>query len=480
MTIIDRLSKTSLFILLSTALLVSCGDRQALVTYSNNGEDQTITRGDLKTFLTLTMGSYDPSQVTVAMQDEILQNLALIRVAAAAAREAGLEKSEEFQRNQIMLDRRALLAGFDLYLKKNADSHKFTMLDAQMVFLKHDPEQDRKAEAEQLLKRLNQAKDDGEVESIIFETNENQRYRIQGGYLDPFCISCNPNPLADLTDPIKDRTDKKFVLINNNQGIWLIRSLKVREVEGDALERIFLEFYRRSQNAVRKYYETAGRSTDSNTQQPGMMGDDEVKNLAKEQAAAQIRRETRNMLRNEMENLRKAHPVTFADGETPPSTWTEVPADDALLFKIDGQAYHYADLKKEAGIEKLQPEEQFMLAMNVFLPTELLKKSSHYDDVMESDDVQFLKDLQTNDLLANLYLTREISNTTITDEEIKQAYELRRFNEFKGKTLSQVRDRIEAGLMQEKRQSTFQRIKRELFETYNVKIERERLKEGQV
>lgn len=480
MTVINKLSKASVLALLLLPLFASCGDGQALVTYKDDGKEQKITRGEMKTFLTATMGAYDPTKITVAMQDEVLQNLALIRVAALAGKKEGLDKGEEFQRNQIMIDRRALIAGFDLYLKVNASSHKYKMLDAQMLFLKNDPQSDRKTEAEELLKKLNDAKDDAEVEKIMFASNENNRYRIQAGYLDPYCISCNPNPLTELTDPIKDRTDKKFVIVTNEQGIWLIRSLKVRDVKGGDLERIFLDFQRRAQNAIKKYYEQAGQAPKGEEKHPGMMSDEEVKTFAKEQAEAQVRRETRSLLAGEIENLKKEHPITFESGENPPEVWKEAPADDTLLFKIKDQAYRYADLKKEAGIEKMAPEEQFMLAMQVLLPSELLKKSSQYDKVVKSDEVEYVQALYTNDLLANLYIGREASKTTVTDEEIKQMYELRQFNEFKGKSLAQVKDQIQMGLMQEKRQSAFQAIKKNLFDTYSVKIEREKLKEGKL
>jgi hypothetical protein len=480
MTFINRLSRATVLSFLLLPLFASCGDGQALVTYKDNGREHKITRKELKTFLTATMGAYDPAKITVAMQDEILQNLALIRVAALAAKKEGLDKSEQYSRNQIMLDRRALIAGFDLYLKRNASSHTYKMLDAQMLFLKNDPGKDRRSEAEELLKKLNDAKDDGEIEKIIFDTNENQRYRIQAGYLDPYCISCTPNPLTELTDPIKDRTDKKFVLVSNQQGIWLIRNLKVHDAKGKDLERIFLDYHRRAQTAMKKYYAQAGQPAKDEEKHPGMMTDEQAKSMAKEQAEAQIRRETRSLLSAEIENLKKQYPVSFEDGETPPAVWKQVPADDTLLFRIKDQAYHYSDLKKEAGIDRMAPEEQFMLAMQVLLPSELLKKSPLYDKVIKSDEIDFVKSLYIDDLLANLYIGREASKVTVSDDDIRQMFELRQYNEFRGKTLAQVKDQIEAGLLQEKRQSAFESIKKNLFDAYSVRIEREKLKEGKL
>lgn len=469
---------------IATLTLTSCSrDGQTLASYTDGQTTSTVTRGEMRKFLSATMGTFDPKKFTVAIQDDLLQNLALVRITSLAARKEKLDQTNDFRRNQIFLDRRSLIAGFDLYLKLHAGDHIYKMFEGQLLFLRKDPGKDRKAEAEDLLKKLNEA-DDGGVEKIMFASNENNRYRIQGGYLDPYCISCAPNPLAFLTDPVKDKTDRKFALVDTEQGYFLIRTLKVREAKEKDLQKLFLEAGRRAQLAVKKYYAQSGQTTEGDAKKPGVLSDEELKNYAKEQSEAQIRRETRSLLAGEMEGLKANNPVVFVDskndGKNPPEVWKTHPAPDAVLFKIGNQEYRYSEFKKEVGDIELSPAEEFMLTNQVILPSELLAKSSLLEKVKKSGEIDYVKEHYTNELLANIYMNRETADVKVLDADIQQYYELRRFNEFQGKSLGQVKEQIRSLLLPEKKQAAFQGIKKKLFETYKVKIEREKLKEGEI
>ena len=475
-----KIALTSALIATVLGFAVSCSDSQPLASYQKGSDaKQVINRGQLRIFISAS-GSQEADQPTVAMQDEALQHIALIRTAALEARSNGLDKSAEYSHNQIMLDRRAFLAAFDLYLKTHSSSHKYKMLDAQMLFLRADPKSDRKEEAELLLKSLNEAKNDEAVEAIIFASNENERYRIQGGYLDPFCLSCRPNPLTDLTDPIKDKDDKKFVLVVNDQGYWLLRSLKVREVTASKLDSIFLDFHRRSQAAIRKFYKRDGGDTGKDEKKPGMMSDQEVKTYITEQVQAQIRRETGNLLTATIDNLKEKYPVSFTDGDRPPKMWQSAPDAGYLLFKIGDTSYTYQDLLDQPGVKDLALAEQYLLAMQVMLPSEVLKKSPEAAKVEKSKEFEFVKTLTEDNMLANLYLSGQIAKIQVSDADIEEQYNLRRFNEYKGRSLAQVKNEITESLMQEKQQSAFQQLKENLFSTYHVEINRDKLKEGKL
>lgn len=482
------IARTALVALLLPALFLSCKrDGQTLASYQEDASTRNITRGDMKKFLIATMGTLDAKKLTVAIQDEVLQNIAFVHVAALAGRKDKLDETDEFKRNQVMLDRRAMIAAFDLYLKLHADDHIYRMLEGQLLYLRKTPDQDRKAEAEDLLKKLN-ASDDGEVEKIMFASNENNRYKMQGGYLDPHCISCNPNPLSFLTDPIKDKEDRKFVLVDNEQGIFLIRNLRVREAKGKDLQKIFLESSRRAQLAIRKFHARSGEPEKKDEKKPGTMTDEEMKKQATEQADAQIRRETRTMLGGVMEEVKAKNAVTLPETKNPAEAWKVAPPADTLLFKIGDREYRYADLKKELGdsptgsktAAPLTPMEEYMLAMQVLLPSELLMRSALYEDVKKSGEVEYVKQHYLEQLVANVYVTKATADIAISDADIQQYYELRRFNEFKGKALGQVKEQIRTQLLPEKRQAAFQDIKKKLFDTYKVKIERDKLKEGEV
>lgn len=479
--IIPRIAAVAIVL---SALLVSCKrEGQPLASYQDEGNTRNITRGEVKKFVIASAGSLDPKMLTVAFQDEILQNIALVQVAALAGRKEKLDATDEFKRNAVMLDRRAMIFAYDLYLKLHADDHIYRMFEGQLLYLRRDPSHDRRPEAEDLLKKLNDS-DEGAVEKIMFASNENNRYKMQGGHLDPYCISCAPNPLSFLTDPVKDKSDRKFVLVDNEQGYFLIRNLHVREVKGKDLAKVFLDGSRRAQLALKKFYAQSGTPAQKDEKKPGMMTDEEMKKAATEQAEAQVRRETRSLLGGVMEAVKAKYPVTLPEMKNPPEPWKVAPPAGTLLFKIGDKEYHYEDLKKELSESysgpALSPMEEYMLAMQVLLNSELLMRSEGYEAVKKSGEVEYVKQHVTDQLVANLYVSQAAKDLKVSDADIQQYFELRRFNEFKGKTLAQVKEQISGQMLQEKRQATIQDLKKKLFDTYKVKIEREKLKEGEL
>lgn len=460
---------------LSLLVLTSCGDRQRLASFQDtDGKPTSITRGDLKSFILATQGHIDESQLTVSVQDNILQNIALLKTAAITAKAESIDKSEAYTKNLIFMDRRSLISGTDLYLKKNSSSHKYKMIELQILFL--SPENSDKADT--LLEKLNSAKSDSEIDEIMFASNDNPQYRMQAGNIDPLCISCSENILTDITDTLKDKTDKKFIKHDSRQGIWLIRNLKVKEVNESSLERIYVDFQLRAQKARASYNQRTGSANQEN--QALIMTDDEIREYAKDYASHQVRQETSNALRSEMNKLRESYKVTFADNQTQTEKWTSIPEENAIILSIGDQKYHYSDFKKELGTFNYNADQQYDLFMMVFLPSELLKKSSVYNSVKKSGEIEYIHELYIQGLLAQMYLNQQLSKVKVSDEDIEQQYNLRRFNEYKGKTLSQVKDEIVIGLTQEKQQTESNNIKQELFKKYNVVIERDKLKDGKL
>ena len=459
----------------SLLVLTSCGDRQRLASFqAADGKATSITRGDLKNFILATQGHIDDSQLTVSVQDNILQNIALLKTAAMTAKAESIDKTEGYTKNLIFMDRRSLISGTDLYLKKNSSSHKYKMIELQILFL--SPENSDKADA--LLEKLNSAKSDSEIDDIMFASNDNPQYRMQAGNIDPLCISCSENILADITDTLKDRTDKKFIKHDSMQGIWLIRNLKVKEVNESSLERIYVDFQLRAQKARASYNQKIGSTNQENKAM--IMTDDEIKAYAKDYASHQARQETSNALRSEMNKLRESYKVTFADNQTQTEKWAKIPEENSIILSIGDQKYHYSDFKKELGTFNYNVDQQYDLFIMVFLPSELLKKSKVYNSVKKSGEIEYIHELYMQGLLAQMYLNQQLSKVKVSDEDIQQQYNLRRFNEYKGKTLSQVKDEIVLSLTQEKQQTESNNIKQELFKKYNVVIERDKLKDGKL
>ncbi|GIX41762.1 MAG: hypothetical protein KatS3mg129_1495 [Leptospiraceae bacterium] len=494
--------KISITLLFTT---VFCNNpSEVLVEYKNGDKIETIQRKDLQ-FIVKLNNFQRKEELSVATQNQILDELSFLATGKLAFEslpdDVKKQLDKEIKKSLIMLDQRAFMNGMNLILQEKSSSFIYKLINMQLLFLKKDDKLYRNEEAKQILKQLNEAKNEEEIEKIIFEKNENIRYKILGGLVDPICYNCGQNPVTNLTEPLldKENKDKKFILVEDNNGYWIVRNLGTNEVKEDELKKVYEEYHKKSQFAARKFLNNPNYTKEFNEnelnaiKQQLLMDEKKVEQFSEEQAKHQANMLKKSALTNHLQELQKKYNFKLNEetlkelGDNPLSQWNE----DLELFQYDNKSYKIKDFFDEIRKSGVEPKELTFnevapLLNQVYVSYTILQKSPYVNEAKKYQDI--FKDLIIKQIYTNYYIQKEFEKIQVSEEEIKKYYELRKNNEFKVKNgnkevilpLKEVNDRIKQILLTEKRQKRVMEIKEELFKKYNVKIYKERLKEGKV
>ncbi len=442
-----------------------------------------MTRREMRLLFQMFQGQDAAGAATVEAQDQTVRTYSLMKIAAEEAVKEGLDKDAAFLERMRLIDEQALLTAFENYLRANVSSQKYRMFDLQFLILSSpDPKSlsQRKPEAEDLLNKLNAPNlSDTDIESIIQTKTENMLYRPLAGYLDPHCVSCTPNPLNYLTDPLDKVPVKKFILVETPTGLWLIRKVKEYEAGQDDLQDIFETFHKTSQRLVRKFMsgpDAAGQNKQFYDRV--VKSEQQIEEYAKEEAKEQIRRQSGTLFQSRLDSLRQKYKFVLEERGKPVEKLNQADyRDDTVLFTLDGKPYTYKTLREKAppgaGIDQ-----QIQLLNGVLIPFELIKNEEDVVKARESDIFSFFKELNRYESLARVYFFKHQGDVTVPEEKIRQIYELRKNNEYSGQAYAAVRNGIMEQLRTEELQKRAQDMQSKLMEKYAVQIHRDLLKPG--
>ncbi|MBX7057488.1 MAG: hypothetical protein K1X75_05435 [Leptospirales bacterium] len=448
----------------------------------------SIERRDLRYLLRLYHGQQAEAESSTEEQDRLLRAYALQRIASQAAESAGLQNSAEFKRSQTILESRARLLAANLRLIESFADRKLKFYEMQFLLLAAAPTPGSSAtrlqEAKDLLQQLDRIQDkDQEVEDLISRKTDQTTYRYLGGYIDPHCVSCQPNMLSFLTDKLKDAAEKKFVIVETPTAIYLIRKYREYEMEPDEVRQRYQSFYNRVNTVALRL---TGGLSQAQRQQPEMqallgqimMPEAQRNEMAKQQAERIMVQEGRNPLNSRMMSLRETLPVELApalQGES--AAPFAALADDAMLFKVGDRIFTRGELRqrlKDAG--PLTPEQELQALTNVILPEAVLAQDSEFASIEESDEYRFALEYYRCGALEQAYYQQELHPAAVTETQIVEWYNLRRQQSYANKSLAEVRASIRAQLENDERQRAIQELQQKLAEKYNLAVQRDRLK----
>jgi hypothetical protein len=496
---------TTFFILVLTIFVTSCrNSREVLAEYKNGNKVETIQRKDLQ-FIVKLNDFQKKEDLSVAIQSQIVEELVFLSTGKLAYEslpadiKSSLEK--EIKKSLLMLDEKAFMNSMNLILQEKSSNFVYKLMNMQLLFLKKDEKFDRSQEANQILNQLNQAKNEEEIEKIIFEKNENIRYKILGGLVDPICYNCGQNPIPNIIEPLLDEKnkDKKFLLIEDSNGFWLVRNLGTKDVKESGLKGVYEDYHKKSQFAARKFLNNPNYTKDfkenelNAIKQQLLLDEKKLEQLAEDQAKHQANMYKKSALTNHIQELQKKYNFKLNEetinqiGNLPVSQWKE----ELELFQYDNKSYQIKDFFQAIKKYNVEPSELSFsdvapILNQVYVSYNILQKSPYVNDVKEYQET--FKDLIVKQIYTNYYIQKEFEKIDVSQEEIAKYYELRKNNEFKTKKgntevtvpLNEVKDRIKQILFTEKRQKKIMEVKEELFKKYEVKIYKERLKEGKV
>ncbi|HMY43969.1 MAG TPA: hypothetical protein PKX74_00765 [Leptospiraceae bacterium] len=445
---------------------ISCRlDSQVLAEF--NGGD--VRRSELRAAFRLMEG-----QPSLEMQDRVVTDLALLKITALEAVKQGLDQTEDFKKREPLFHKLAFLGSLEQELMAEQKKQKFKMMELQFAFLKEgEKDKKRKPEAEDIAKKLNEASD-SDREKIIAQKTEMKRYAVTGGYADPICVSCVPNPFAFLTDAAA-KAEGKFVVVDDPNGFWIIRKAQETEVSGDSLSETYEAYFKKAARLSRTAIAAMPEGAEKKEMEAQTMKEAQIETVSKQIAEQQVKRESQGLLQKRIEQRKKSLGLEALPGlRSYFDEKTDVAKDlSAPAIKMGGKDITLGELLQ--GLPEDKTVDRRQLLQQIVLPYEILKEDPLAAAALKSPQHDFLMAWNRNNQLAVLFLGKQ------NLPEITEAQVLERFNAgFAGQNFGQLHDRIKADLTQEMRQGKLKQIQDGLGKQYNLKINKDKLKGGEL
>lgn len=470
-------------------------ENEVLVELKNKDKLESIKRKDLQ-FIAQLNQLEKKEDLSVAIQNQILDELAFM-TAGKLAQEANTSiiDQKEINNSLVFFDKKAFLNAINFVIQKKSSDFVYKYINIRLLFLRKDPKINREEEAKELLNQLNSAESEDKIEQIIFEKNENLRYRVSGGFVEPFCYNCGQNPIQNLTDPLINQKENKFILISDNNGYWILKKVSLKEVKESKIADLYEDYYRKTQFVSRKFFNNSNLLKDfkeneiNNLKQQFLIDENKIQEIANEQAKHQVRVLKRSAINIHLQELQKNYNFDLNNDtskilfEKKVEEWNP----DITIFEFNQKKYLVSDFLNEikkysVEFKDLTKEEILNLLHQVYINYEILKTSPYSKEAEEIKKI--FEDLIQKQVYTNQFVKNQLSQIEVSEEEMKKYYELRKNNEFKSGerilTYNEVKEKIRQILLTEKRQKKITEVKNDLYKKYQVKFYKDRLKEGKI
>ncbi len=476
-------------------VFASCSKKEEiLVEIKNNERIETIKRKDLQ--FVAHLNQLETKQLSIAVQSQILEELAFLTVGELEQKSnENIYDQKEIKKNLFFSDKKAFLNAINFVIQKKFSDYTYHFITFRLLFLKKNQDFNREEEANAILNELNATTKEEELEKIFFEKNENIRYKILAGYVEPFCYNCGQNPIQNLIEPLLNEKENKFILVSDPNGYWILKKLDQKQIKESKISSLYEDYYKKTQFIARKFFNNQNLTKDftetdlKNLKQQILIENSKINEISKEHANHQIKILKKSSFNIHLQELQKKQNFSIEEetlkklNENPLNQWNP----DDVLFQLNQKTYRISDFYQQiqqAGLQldDFSKEELLNLIFQVFINYEILKTSPYAKEAEEEAKV-FL-DLIQKQVYTNFYIRLQMANLDVSEDEITKYYELRKNNEFKVNQrilpLNEVYNRIQQTLLLEKRQKKVVEVKDRLFKKYQVKIYKERLKEGSI
>ena len=490
-----RIKNALLWIAIVIALpfLLQCrNDKEKLAEFKGGA----VERGELRILMKLFHPRNTEKAATVKRQDQLLNIIAIGKIAASEARKVGLHKEEEYSKMLPFVNAQVDFIAFRAYMMTMKDKdRKYRFVEMQHLLLRAapmkalpkgkkqpvaPPRESRLAEAQDLLKRLNDSSlSDKDRNKLISAKTEALSYKPSSGYEIPVCANCRSNQHKFLTDALEKAPEGKFILIPNKRNFyWIAR--KIREVtlkENDLEEYIKEYFKRRAPDAAaylkgikdpRKRKALASRFP---------LTDKQIEGKGAQYAQRMIAQEKNASLPRFMDKLRKEKKFEFHNmnrmripGQKPPEYKADTP-----LYSINGKVFTYGDLNKKFPVDKFKLPLQLNIA-RLLGQLELLRGTPEFQASSKTEYYTFLKNYFSYKSLESYYFKKKAPKITISRKDIEREYKVGKLTRFRGRPLKAVEKNIERFLSQQRRRGVLQKARADLIKKYELKIHRKKLK----
>ena len=378
--------------ILGSFFLIQCSkDKQVLASYQKDNIEHPTTRQELRWLIEIrSQKPLNATKPTIDFQQKTLKSYLLMQTELYDINQSEIKKTPYYKENSFLLEEKAKLTAYEMYSRASEEELQFTYIETQLVFLndrspppppkekpapakgaksasakkssasaKSDGESasltPREKEAEELQAQLNSPKiTNAEIEEKIYEISEHPRYRLQGGYIDPICISCANNPFDEFMEQIEKAGPGKFIKINQNGMIWLLRLIKKYTIEEDEIQEKLEAFYRKTVRIAKRNAKKLPPGAASSRGSPLsriLLSQEEIEANAKQRAKWIAQREMQNIVFSKVSRLKKRKNFTLHEaGKIKKNSLKDSPKTvykaDTVLYTLDGKGYTYALLEK--------------------------------------------------------------------------------------------------------------------------------------
>ena len=445
------------FVLFSLALLLGCDSGgEVLASYEKEQKVHTVKREELRWILKMQNQNPNTQKPSTALQQQVLKSYLFSQI-ISQENSPEIQKSEFYRKQSLFLEEKAKLAAYELHLREKDESFRFEFLEAQLVSLAQEksPDKTKKSslskQEQDLLRELNSPKmSDAEIEEKVYQISQHPRYRLQGGYLEPICISCASNPFSDIMKEIKKAKPATFIAIQRSGAVWFLRVIKRYMVEEEDVQDRLESFYRKRARVARKYIVKLGAANPQKAQLQDWFDQDKMERMAEEQSKWLVQKEKSSFASSKINTLRKKRKYKVHEAGNLALAFTSQSKNkkkvaykaDTLLYSLEAKDYTYGDLQKDIGKlgkglqtkELKDPIRQLRIMHSLLLPLRLLEKEKDFQKMAQGPLYKFVYHFIKNRLLTLSYYEEEKKKIKVPQGEILKHYQANKNSLYKGKT----------------------------------------------
>ncbi|MEM7180716.1 MAG: hypothetical protein AAF518_07375 [Spirochaetota bacterium] len=487
-------------IFITLSLSVCNSGKEVLATFQGG----SVTRQELRDFYKFKDAPINPKTTSLKNQLAVLEGIALQKIIYKENEKAKIFAGKEFT-NIWEIAEKQMLA--DLYRKeyqKNLSSEeKLKLVSIQFLFLKANKGEDLSSQAENHKKALAALSDDKAIYKYMAENTQENGRKPVGGFLEPFCVNCGPNPLLDtFTEGIRGKSKDFFVSSDKFANAYIYRVVERQEVTSDSLvaflKERFLKFQAQAsafdkdakskkEKQYATYYMESGAKLDKKVKLTAEHYQKQFAKIAWTKHLQEISKTNAMSVNSEIRQKRSS--IAVGDLQ-----------DDTVLYTFKSKPFTYKELNQEFDKLRVQGEaeadnpriirEKLNFLYEIYIPGVLFSTLEAAKKIRGSDAYK----------LAETFLRRGISwsffqnnlqkqKIEIKEEEIKETYEAGKMYSYVDTNIKdkkvplpygQVKERIRRELTQNKTRKLFENQIAGLKKQYALKVDNKKLKEGKL
>ena len=476
----------SLFLLL---FFIACSKKnQVIATYeippsltSQSNKVKKVTYEELLWLLQLQ--NRDVKKIPSDVQQKILKSYLLSEITSYNIDQKKIENTKEYKNISALWEEKAKLSNYELYLQNKGISPTFKFIELQLVVLDGKDKQKSEEESKELLKKLNSPKiSDEEIEEEIYQVSQHPRYKLQGGYIDPICISCSANPLKVYMEKINQAPPKKFIKINADKSVWLIRVIGKYTIEASDIQSKLEKYYRKVTRIAQKYFPKVASNDPKKSQLSSLLlSQEKIESLSKQKSDWLSNREKQNFLYSIVNQEKEKGNFQLKEtAKLSNNLKNKKLAPNTVLYTFQKKDYNYAQLQKDlASVEEKEDlGKELRILHSLLIPLKVISHTEDFKKSLKMKSYSFLRDYIKRNVRVSAYYQIEKKKYKPDPKEVQRIYATEKNTRYKSVPYPQVIKQIQTNLVNRDFAEIQNKRREELAKQFKLTIKNEIIKEN--